>query len=410
MEPKSPSKLKCSDVDSARPRYTSALNFLVSVIVVELLVFGFYLVFKHVVQGGLYYTVVVDCGSTGTRVNVYEWILRGVGREDLPVLVKSYPDDTHKSLLSKSSCQYHCLQTEPGLDKFLGNALGVRASLEPLILWAESLVPVEKRKVTPIFVLGTAGLRRLRDEDSRCILDGVEAVVREYPFVYRRNWIRALSGKEEAYYGWLALNYKMGNLGNSSRMSTLGLLDLGGSSLQVVVKDDEMEDNEFVIKSEIGLSEYRILAYSLPAFGLNEAFDRTVAILSQMPGSTESTVNRIEIKHPCLSSAFMQNYTCYNCAGRNFDNPKGDGSQMLETASTSTLVVGDPNWEHCKSLARAVAINSSNFDWSQPAVRGNCKGSLSSLKSKFNLLVLALWLFVSFGAFLNLSFIYNFHF
>ncbi|KAK1582167.1 hypothetical protein Q3G72_012406 [Acer saccharum] len=54
--------------------------------------------------------------------------------------MNSYPDNLNKSLFSKSSCQYHCLQIEPaGLDKFVGNASGVRASLEPLILWPESL-------------------------------------------------------------------------------------------------------------------------------------------------------------------------------------------------------------------------------------------------------------------------------
>ncbi|KAK1564663.1 hypothetical protein Q3G72_008379 [Acer saccharum] len=386
MEPKSPSKLKLSITGWAR--YKRVMKFCTIVLgVVLLLMMGGYSAFKpgigyNNVLRGSYYTVVVDCGSTGTRVNVYEWESRGVESEVLPVLMNSYPDNLNKSLFLKSSCQYHCLQTVPGLDKYVGNASGVRASLEPLILWAESLVPVERRKDTPIFVLATAGLRRLGVEDAGRILDDVEAVVKEYTFVHRKSWIRVLSGKEEAYYGWLALNYKMGSLGDSSRTPTLGLLDLGGSSLQVVVKDYETEDNEHVIKSEIGSSEHRIVAYSLPAFGLNEAFDRTVAMLNQMQTLGESTGDRIELKHPCLSSDFVQNYNCYSCVGLDINNPKNVSSQMLETAFTSTYLVGDPNWEQCKGLARAVAINSSNFDWSQLTVNRNCKASLSSFNSR----------------------------
>lgn len=48
-----------------------------------------------------------------------------------------------------------------------------------------------------------------------------------------------LSGKEEAYYGWVALNYKMASFSNHSWSPTLGLLDLGASSLQVVMEIDE---------------------------------------------------------------------------------------------------------------------------------------------------------------------------
>uniref|UniRef100_A0A803PA89 Uncharacterized protein n=1 Tax=Cannabis sativa TaxID=3483 RepID=A0A803PA89_CANSA len=97
------------------------------------------------------------------------------------------------------------MQTEPGLDKFVDNSSGVRESLVPLITWEVKIVPCQRHKDTPIFVLATAGLRR--------------------------SWIRVLSGKEEAYYGWVALNYKMEISRNQSMSPTLELLDLGGSSL-----------------------------------------------------------------------------------------------------------------------------------------------------------------------------------
>lgn len=385
MEPQSPSKQKLTMPGFYQ--YKRVLKFCAIVLGIVSLLAGIYFVFKperaYNVQSGSYYTVVVDCGSTGTRVNVYEWKTRGIESEDLPVLVRSYPNNLTKNSLWKSSCQYHCLQTEPGLDNFVGNASGVRASLEPLISWAEWLVPFERHGDTPIFVLATAGLRRLAVEDARWVLDNVENVVKEHSFLYKKNWIRVLSGKEEAYYGWVALNYKMGGLGNSSKTPTLGLLDLGGSSLQVVMEDDGTGDDEHLIKSEIGFIEHRVLAYSLPNFGLNAAFDGTVAMLSQGQTPRESTGDKLEIRHPCLSSDFFQNYTCYGCVGQNITDPKNLSSQMKKTAFTSTSLVGDPNWEQCKGIARAVAINSNKLGWSQPTVDMNCKPSLSSSGSKF---------------------------
>ncbi|XVF35916.1 hypothetical protein REPUB_Repub19eG0013000 [Reevesia pubescens] len=269
------------------------------------------------------------------------------------------------------------MQTEPGLDKFVGNASGVRASLEPLIAWAEQRVPHERHGDTPIIILATAGLRRLVAEDARQVLENIEVVVREHSFVHSKNWIRILTGKEEAYYGWVALNYKMGSLGNSLKASTFGLLDLGGSSLQVVVEVADENGDENVMTSNIGPTSHKILAYSLPAFGLNEAFDRTVFILSQNQTDRGNTTNRFELRHPCLSSDFMQNYTCSGCTMLNVADLENSEIQMYKNKFSSTYLVGDPNWEQCKELVRAAAMNYSGSDWSDKIVGRNCEAKLS---------------------------------
>lgn len=177
------------------------------------------------------------------------------------------------------------------------------------------MVPFEKHGSTPIFVLATAGLGRLAMEEAREISEDVEAVVKEYSFMYRKSWIRVLSGKEEAYYGWVALNYKMGSFSNHSWSPTLGLLDLGGSSLPVVMEIDEVKEDAHLVRSKFGFVEHRILAYSLPVYGLNEAFDRTVALLSHTEELRESSGGILELRHPCLGSEFVQNYTCHSFLG-----------------------------------------------------------------------------------------------
>lgn len=317
-----------------------------------------------------YYTVVVDCGSTGTRVNVYHWKIKD---GNLPNLLNSYPTN---SSFGKGGCEYHCMQTKPGLDKFVSNFSGVRASLEPLIVWAEQWVPRERHRDTPIFVLATAGMRMLLVEDARRVLEDVEVVLKEHEFRCNKSWIRVLSGKEEAYYGWVALNYQMGIFGNSSRLPTLGLLDLGGSSLQVVAEIDKSSEDEHVLRSRVDSVEHEILAYSLPAFGLNEAFGRTVVMLSHKQELRESSGGTFEVIHPCFSSGFVQNFTCHGCFGLNSTDSRSLSNHMRENEVNSIFLVGEPNWDQCKALVRAAAINLSSSDWSQlPTDDSKCPGN-----------------------------------
>ncbi|KAL3835220.1 hypothetical protein ACJIZ3_009956 [Penstemon smallii] len=374
MEPKSPSKSKlqitgCNHNNRLR-------NFIIiSLLIIFILgLVGGYLIFKeHISIPGeisTYFTVVLDCGSTGSRVNVYEWMSNNGSKVygTLPVLLRSFPENMNKS----NGCEYHCMQTEPGLHNFVNDRFKVRASIEPLIRYAEQWVPLESRGMTPIFVFATAGMRRLPVEDAEMVLGEVENVVKEHGFVYKKSWIRVLTGKEEAYYGWVALNYKMGVFDSSLGSSTLGLLDLGGSSMQVVAEVDGSMKDEHVFRSKIGPIEHDIVAYSLPAFGLNEAFERTVIMLSHSQALRESGGGKFEVRHPCLGSGLIQNYTCHGCFALDSSNSRNLRSQ--ENGLNSLFLVGEPNWELCKVIARAAAINSSSTGWSTGAPNSNCLG------------------------------------
>ncbi|XP_011071932.1 probable apyrase 7 [Sesamum indicum] len=380
MEPKSPSKSKPQITGfTCDPRSPKFVVVTISIILIFGMVCG-YFIFKERIwtteKIRTYFTVVLDCGSTGSRVNVFEWMTGNDSRVygNLPVLLRSYPDNVNKS----SGCQYHCMQTEPGLHYFVNDVVGVRASLEPLIRYAEQWVPLERRAATPIFILATAGMRRLVAEEAKRILGDVETVVKEHEFLYRKSWVRVLTGKEEAYYGWAALNYKMGVFGKSSRTSTLGLLDLGGSSLQVVAEVDVSTKDEHVFRSKIGPVEHDIVAYSLPAFGLNEAFDRTIALLSHTQALGESAGGVFEVRHPCLGSGFVQNYTCHGCFGSDYSRVKINMSNQVQVSElNSVFLVGEPNWEQCKVIAGAAAINSSSSELSYHLNHSKCIGLFS---------------------------------
>lgn len=357
-EPQTPSKAKVYILGSFQS--DKILKICKILLAIMLILAGLFYGFGLFGKRKSYFTVVVDCGSTGTRVNVYEWGINDGRNKGLPILLHSYPHESTKENLWNNGCQYHCMQTEPGLDKFVGNYSGVRTSLVPLLRWAERVIPDGRHVDTTVFVLATAGLRRLAEEDSRRVLVDVERVVKQHTFKWKREWIRVMSGREEGYYGWVALNYKFGYLNKPFKeKNTLGLLDLGGSSLQVVTEADEMSEDKDPLISKIGLVEHKLMAYSLPAFGLNKAFDRTVAMLVQV----ESIGNDggFDVRHPCLSSRFVGNFTCSSCS-----NPEA-----------LIRLMGDPNWDKCKLLAQATSMNLSISDWSERSFNSSCQRRFS---------------------------------
>jgi Golgi nucleoside diphosphatase len=64
---------------------------------------------------------------------------------------------------------YDRVETQPGLDRFADDPAGLeRQALGPLLEWAREVVPREQHGATPLYLLATAGVRRLPDEKQVC--------------------------------------------------------------------------------------------------------------------------------------------------------------------------------------------------------------------------------------------------
>ncbi|KAG9146248.1 hypothetical protein Leryth_007952 [Lithospermum erythrorhizon] len=72
------------------------------------------------------YYVVLDCGSTGTRVYVYQASANHQKDNSLPISVKSFPEDPESKSRAKSGRAYNRMETEPGFDKLVHNISGIR--------------------------------------------------------------------------------------------------------------------------------------------------------------------------------------------------------------------------------------------------------------------------------------------
>ncbi|XP_042508959.1 probable apyrase 7 [Macadamia integrifolia] len=318
--------------------------------------------------------VVLDCGSTGTRVYVYKSSIDHKKDGGLPIILRSLPEGTKRKSIALSGRAYLRMETEPGFDKLVHNTSGLKAVMKPLLQWAEKNIPKRSHKSTSLFLHATAGVRRLPSSDSQWLLDNAWSILRNSSFACRRDWVRVISGMEEAYYGWIALNYHMGMLGSEPAKATFGALDLGGSSLQVTFETKELVKGESGLKLNMGAVSHQLSAYSLSGYGLNDAFDKSVVyLLKKIPGiSNVDLINgKIELKHPCLQSGYMEKYICSQCASLNQESgsPLMAGKNIGKGGKPGIAVrlIGAPQWEECSMLAK-VAVNSSEWSDSNPGI------------------------------------------
>jgi apyrase len=110
------------------------------------------------------YAIVIDAGSTGSRVHIFKFTEKG----------------------GNLQLQYDKFdQLKPGLSSFADDPPKAAESLAPLLKLAEETVPKEQQAETAIMVGATAGLRLLPDGKADIILEEVRAWLHKHPFKVR---------------------------------------------------------------------------------------------------------------------------------------------------------------------------------------------------------------------------------
>lgn len=237
------------------------------------------------------YVVMIDAGSTGSRVHVYEF--------DVCTQPPTLVQETFKML-------------KPGLSSFDTDSAGAAHSLDPLLERALEVVPKKKRSCTPVSVKATAGLRLLGVNKSDKILEAVrEHLEQYYPFpVVADNGISIMSGEEEGVFAWVTTNYLLGNIGGKSRTPTAAVFDLGGGSTQIVFEptfphNEKMIEGEHKYELKFGDETYTLYQFSHLGYGLMEGRNKINAQLVETAikegaiseGDTKSVH---KLNSPCL--------------------------------------------------------------------------------------------------------------
>ena len=162
------------------------------------------------------YVLMIDAGSTGSRIHVYRFNNCG----STPELEDEIFHQTEKKAGGS------------GLSSYKEDAEGAAKSLDVLMDIAMKNVPDKIKSCTPVAVKATAGLRKLGPEMSERILKAVRhRLETEYPFPVvseDKGGVEVMDGKYEGVYAWITTNYLLGKIGGPDKSPTAAVFDLGG--------------------------------------------------------------------------------------------------------------------------------------------------------------------------------------
>lgn len=121
---------------------------------------------------------------------------------------------------------------KPGLSAYVDVPETAGQTVRMLLKVAKRTVPRVEWKRTPLVLRATAGLRLLPAQQAQALLDQVQHVFDESPFLVSDDGVSIMNGKNEGLLAWISLNFLTGHLKARSK-KTVGILDLGGGSTQI---------------------------------------------------------------------------------------------------------------------------------------------------------------------------------
>lgn len=251
------------------------------------------------------YGVVLDAGSSGTRVYIYRWLPNTLARQDESTLHALPQLETEDKWTKK---------VHPGVSTFGAAPESVGPEhLKPLLHHALKHIPKDAVAETPIFLLATAGMRLLPEQQQRDVLRNVCSYIRAETDFYLPDCdvhVQVIPGETEGLYGWIAANYLLGAFNSPDEHQhgkehhTYGFLDMGGASAQIAFAPNATEAEKHAndltllrLRTVDGVpQEYKVFVTTWLGFGANEARRRYVQDLGEAYGIPSGA----EIPDPCL--------------------------------------------------------------------------------------------------------------
>ncbi|KAM4568793.1 ectonucleoside triphosphate diphosphohydrolase 3 [Fundulus diaphanus] len=242
---------------------------------------------------GLEYGIVIDAGSSRSNVFLYEW--PGEKENETGVVIEKMNCKVVGVAISE-------LKADPSDDE--KTFKGFQECMDNV---AQS-IPEEKRKTTPLFLGATAGMRLLHAKDKQRSNE-IMASLRDYlsgqPFQFHNASI--ITGQEEGLYGWITVNYLMGNFLEKSLWNTyvrpngaetVGSMDLGGASTQIAFQVQERGQGPDYMHIKLYGYPYTVYTHSFLCYGKNEADKRVLDKV--IKGSSDPSY----IINPCYPDGF----------------------------------------------------------------------------------------------------------
>ncbi|KAJ5204448.1 guanosine-diphosphatase [Penicillium cinerascens] len=248
------------------------------------------------------YALMIDAGSTGSRIHVYRFNNCG----PTPELENEVFEQTKKK------------DGGSGLSSYKEDAQGAAQSLDPLMEVALQSVPEEYRRCSPIAVKATAGLRLLGPELSKNILEAVRhRLENTYPFPVvsrEKGGVEIMDGSDEGVYAWITTNYLLGKIGGPDETPTAAIFDLGGGSTQIVFQPtfeqskaggmpEHLAQGDHKYELKFGGREFELYQHSHLGYGLMSARESMhKVVLEALLANNGKDMSWLErpISNPCI--------------------------------------------------------------------------------------------------------------
>ncbi|KAH6680377.1 guanosine-diphosphatase-like protein [Halenospora varia] len=291
---------------------------------------------KPIVQ----YALMIDAGSTGSRIHVYKFNNCG----STPELENEVFKMTEKK------------KGGAGLSSYGDDAEGAAKSLDMLMAVAMESVPEKLKGCTPVAVKATAGLRLLGPEKSQKILDAVRTRLEtEYPFPViskEENGVAIMDGSDEGVYAWITTNFLLGNIGGPDKTKTAAVFDLGGGSTQVVFEPTfkmpaKMEEGDHKYKLDFGGRQFELYQHSHLGYGLmsaRESIHRALIEDIHTAKPTDNSWTTQPVVHPCIAPGMT----------KTIDVKLSKGHVLGDTLSVNLTGPSSPAPAQCRKLAEKI--------------------------------------------------------
>lgn len=250
------------------------------------------------------YALMIDAGSTGSRIHVYRFNNCGPSPELEDEMFMMTEPKAEGSGLSSSY--------------LASDAEGAAKSLDVLMDKAVATVPESYRSCSPIAVKATAGLRKLGEEKSQQILAAVRRRLESaYPFPLvsdDKGGVEVMDGTDEGVYAWITTNYLLGKIGSADKTPTAAVFDLGGGSTQIVFQPtfpdapnggmpEKMQEGDHKYALSFGGRDFELYQHSYLGYGLMAAREtlHQAVVLAAYKDDPSSVKPGATIVNPCIA-------------------------------------------------------------------------------------------------------------
>jgi hypothetical protein len=259
--------------------------------------------------------VVLDCGSSGTRLHIFTW------------------ETPSGAVTEYSPPNASAFSIVPGISSFSNDPAALGPYIMPLLRLAVEHVPTAAHNSTRLLAMATAGMRLLSPAQEEPIWAALRHEFGSTPFRFSPGDAMTISGNFEGLYGWLSAGY-LANIAPGDK--PLGWLDYGGASTQIsfLPQGDSptLLQDAYRVRRQRGVESTttRLYAHSYMRSGQTEAQRRMASLL---PGAGSAS----KLSSPCYNHGLLVKW-------EGLCGPSG------ECHNGTTLVNGTGDWQGCAKL------------------------------------------------------------